>query len=630
MSSERKERGGFMGKILRVDLTKEKVHDEVIDPKIRRKYVGGLGLAAKIMCDELSPKTMPFDAESRLIFLTGPLTGTPTPGGCRYVVYTLNSFNPKFCSPGFGGGFWATELKRSGYDGIIVKGQSKKPVFLWVHDSKVEIRDAAPVWGKDTHETEDMLQDQIGPKACVASIGPAGENVVRGSVISNDKRHIAAKAGDVMGSKKLKAIVVGSGERISVPVADPEWARKIALTWRENLLKSASNRRKDAGNLRSWGKPEFFGDRSPWILWVKNLSDPAFAYEYGKGIWGVAEVSKIKPIPCFNCNIGCSYDCEIGSGPYKGKIVTLTGGAENYEGFAGNVGVSEGGTILYLTDLLDRWGVDARVGQAIALAYEAYEKGLLTKEDTEGLDLKWGNAEAAVELLKKIIKKEGIGEILEKGPKEAAKILSEKTGKDLKPLSTDIKNCPVISHDYRWSWQKTLSQAVGSFGPVSQGGNLDYGIEPDLGVTKPVKLFDPETAPQWVRISMIKKVFEDSLGVCWFNSTAVPGIMTMQPEMLSAVVGWDFTREEAELVGERIINLGRVFSMRRGLTAADDLDIGPRILEAPSAGLGKGHTPAPYIKKMVQDYYAVMGWDREKGKPTNAVLEKLGLSDLKE
>jgi aldehyde:ferredoxin oxidoreductase len=624
-----KKQGGYTGKVLRVDLTKEKVQDEIVDPGVRRKYIGGLGLAAKIMSDELSPKTMPFDDENRVIFMTGPLTGTPTPGSCRYVVYTLNPFNPKVCSPGYAGGFWATELKRSGYDGIIVQGKAKRPVFLWVHDGKAEIRDGAAVWGKDTHETEDLLQEQIGPRACVAAIGPAGENLIRGSVISNDKRHIAAKAGDVMGSKRLKAIVVGGGERIPVPVADLEWAKKIAADWRAALLKSASGRRKNAGNLYTWGKPEFFGDRSPWILWVKNLSDPAFAYEYGKGIWGNAEASKVKPIPCFNCNIGCAYDCEIGTGPYKGTAVTLTGGAENYEGFAGNIGVSDGGTILYLTDMLDRLGIDARVGQAIALAYEAYNKGLLTKKETEGLDLKWGNAEAAIALLKKVIKKEGIGAILEKGPKEAARILSEMTGNDLKPLSTDMKSCPVISHDYRWSWQKTLSQAVGSFGPVSQGGNLDYGTEPDLGVTKPVRLFDPEAAPQWVRVSMIKKVFEDSLGMCWFNSTAVSGIMTMQPAMLSAVVGWDFTREEAELVGERIINLAKVFSMRRGLTVEDDLDIGPRLIEAPSAGLGAGHTSAPYIKKMVEDYYAVMGWDRE-GRPTKAVLERLGLAELAE
>ena len=299
---------------------------------------------------------MPFDPDNRIILLTGPLTGTAAPASCRYVVYTLNSFNPKFCSPGYAGGFWAVELKRSGYDGIIVQGQSKKPVYLWVHDRKAEIRDAGDLWGKDTHETEDLVKEKIGDKASVAAIGPAGENLVHGSVISNDKRHIAAKAGEVLGSKRLKAIAVGGGERMTVPMANAGEARKIAVAWREALLKSASNRRKDAGNLRNWGKPEFFGDRSPWILWVKNLSDPAFAYEYGKGVWDVAASSKIKPVSCFNCNIGCAYDCVIGSGPYKGKAVTLTGGAENYEGFAGNIGVSDGGTVLYLTDLLDRLG----------------------------------------------------------------------------------------------------------------------------------------------------------------------------------------------------------------------------------------------------------------------------------
>jgi len=624
-------RGGYMGKILRVDLTKGSFRDEMLDQDVLRNYVGCLGVAAKIMYDEVRPEVMPYDAENRVIFMTGPLTGTAVPGSSRHVVYTLHTFNPKVSSPGYAGGFWAVELKRSGYDAIIIQGQSAKPVFLWVHDGNAEIRDAAKIWGKDTHETEDLVRELIGVKASVAAIGPAGENLVRGSIISNDKNHVASKAGDVLGSKRLKAIAVGGGTRKTIPIAHPEQGKQIVNQWREALHNStAYKRRKDAGNLRTWGNPEYFGDISPWILWVKNISDPEFAYEYGKAVWGVPETSKVTPVRCYNCTIGCAYDCEIGSGPYKGKRVTNGGGAQNYEGIGGNIGVSEGGTILYLTDLMDRLGLDSLVGHSIGMAYECYEKGLLTLEDTDGLELKWGNADAAIELLHKIIRKEGIGEILEKGSKEAARILSEKTGKDLRPFSTDVKGCPPVAHYYGWSWQKILSQMVCSFGPISQGGNLDFFPEPELGVSKPAKLFDNVSAPMLVRKSMIKKVFEDCFGVCTFNVQGVPGIMDLQPQMVSAVVGWDFNREKAELLGERVINLARMFNLRRGLKAEEDLECGLRFIDPPPAGLGKGHSVKPYLKQMVEDYYAVMGWDKATGKPTRATLERLGLGEMAE
>jgi aldehyde:ferredoxin oxidoreductase len=625
MSGSEKIKGGYMGKILRVDLTRGSLKDESLDAEVMRKYVGGLGLAAKIMYDEVPPQVTPYDPENRVVFTTGPLTGTVAPGSCRYAVLTLNAFNPKLCSPGYGGGVWAVELKRSGYDGIVIQGKSPKPVILWIHDGQVEIRDAAALWGKDTHETEDRVKELIGRKVSVLTIGPAGENMVRGGIVSNDKNHVASKAGDVLGSKKLKAIAVGGGARLEIPVADPERARKVATAWRESMEKSGAVRRRNAGNLRSWGKPEYFKDKSPWILWVKNLSDPEFAYEYGKAMWSVPETSKVKPVFCFNCNIGCAYDCDIGTGPYKGKKVTIAGGAENYEGFAGNIGVSDGGSVLYLTDLMDRIGLDSLAGQSIALAYECYEKGLLTKKETDGLELTWGNAEAAEKLLEKIVKKEGIGAILEKGSREAARILSEMTGKDLTPYSTDVKGCPAIAHHYRWSWQKILQQAVCSFGPVSQGGMLEFYADAELGMTAPAPLYDHETAPILVKKSMIKKVFEDCFGTCMFNVTGVPGVMGYHADMISAVTGWDYTREDEMELGERVVTLGRMFNLRRGLTAAEDLEFGPRFISTPEAGLGQGHSVKPFIEKMVQDFYEAMGWDKKSGKPTESTLERLGL-----
>jgi len=311
--------GGYMGKILRVDLTKENFKDEVIDPAILRQYVGGIGLGTKIIYDEVQPDVMPFDPDNRIVFMTGPLTGTAAPGSCRYEVHTLCTYNPKLCTSAYGGGFWAPELKWSGYDGIIIQGKSPNPVYLWIHDSKAEIRDASKIWGKDTHETEDLVREAIGAKVRVAAIGPAAENMMRGCIISNDKNHVASKGGEVLGSKNLKAIAVGGGKREPIPVFDPEGTKQLAKQWRESFSKGSGMRRKGAGNLRHWGNPEFFGDKSPWILWVKNMSDSEFAYEYGKAMWGVVEHSKVTPVLCYNCTIGCAYDCEIGSGPYKGE-----------------------------------------------------------------------------------------------------------------------------------------------------------------------------------------------------------------------------------------------------------------------------------------------------------------------
>lgn len=624
-------KGGYAGKVLRVDLTTGKTTGEAFREEILRKYIGSFGLATKIMFDEVPPNVRPFDPENRVIFMTGPLTGTVAPSSSRHVVLTLNTEVPKVMAPGYAGGFWAAYLKFSGYDGIIIQGAAKDPVYLWVHDDSAEILDAKKYWGKDTHETEDLIKKEIGDRrTSVSTIGPAGETLSLGSVVSNDKRHISSKGGAILGSKKLKAIAVGGGKRIKVPMADEQMARKLTKEWREAYDTSGNVRRNKGGNLLYWGHPKYFGENSPWILLVKNLSDPEFAYLYGKGLWDLARVSKVTPYYCYNCNVGCNYDCEIGSGPYKGTVVTITGGAENYEGLGGNIGVTDGGTVIYLTDLQDRLGFDAAtVGSTIALAYECYEKGLITKEDTDGLELKWGNADAAIKLLHKIIRREGFGAVLADGPKEAAKRISKISGKDAMKYCTHIKGGGWIAHDFRMSWETMLGQYTCPFGPVIHGLGPYLYREPDLEYPRPPKPYNPEEAPIGVRTTQLKKVFEDCLGVCWYITGGVPRMIRIAPKMLSAVTGWDFTWEEAKLVGERIVTLGRVFALRRGLRLKDDLDVGPRLLEAPIAGPGKGHPIEPYLENMVKGYYKVMGWDEETGVPTEKTLERLNIKELK-
>ncbi|MFQ6075067.1 MAG: aldehyde ferredoxin oxidoreductase family protein [Candidatus Bathyarchaeia archaeon] len=624
-------KGGYMGKILRVDLTTEKVTEETFEEGTLRKFVGGLGLATKIMYDEVSPNVRPFDPENRVVFMSGPLSGTAAPASSRHVVYTLNETIPRMCSPGFAGGFFAVYLKiKNGYDGIIVQGAAKNPTYLWIHDGQTEFLDAGKIWGKETFETEDMTKEQVGdPEASVSCIGPAGEKLMKGAIVLNDRRHHSTKGGAILGSKKLKAIAVGGKKKQKVPLADEKKALEVAREWRTTLLESwVGKRRSKAGNLRYWGHPKYFRERSPWILMVKNLSDPEFAYKYGWAFWRTVEASKVTPKYCFNCPIGCAYDIEIGVGPHKGKVFQQAGGAEHYEGTAGNVGVSEGGTVLATVDFLDRQGIDSCVGESIGLAFECYEKGLLTKEDTDGLELTWGNIDAARKLLKKMMNREGLGKVLAEGPKEAARIISEMSGKNAMDFAVHVKGSPIFAHDVRISFDAILGIATCNNGPILQGLGMLYDPEPDYGYPTVPYPFDPERAPLNVKLTQIKKIWEDCLGVCWFNTGCVRKITEYTPRMLSYVTGWKFSKEESDLVGERVAQTHRVFNLRRGLRAEDDFDIGPRVLNPPKAGLGKDAPIKPHLATMIRQYYKLMGWDEKTGVPLKETLARVGLPEL--
>jgi aldehyde:ferredoxin oxidoreductase len=624
-------KGGYMGKILRVDLTKEKAMDVKFGEETLRKFVGGLGFATKIMYDEVPPNVGPFDPENRIVFMTGPLAGTVAPASSRHVVYTLNETIPKMCSPGFAGGSFAAYLKmKNGYDGIIVQGAAKNPTYLWIHDGQTEFRDAGKAWGKDTFETEDTIKQEVGDQeTSMSCIGPAGEKLMKGAIVLNDRRHHSTKGGAILGSKKLKAIAVGGKKKTKIPVFDEEKTRKVAQEWRSSLLNNwIGQRRQNAGNLRYWGHPKFFKERSPWILMVKNFSDPEFAYKYGWGIWNMVEASKVTPKPCFNCAIGCAYDIEVGTGPYKGKVFQQAGGAEHYEGTAGNIGVSDGGTVMATVDFLDRTGIDSCVGETVSMAFEAYEKGWLTKDQTDGLELKWGNIEAAKEVLKKMMNKEGFGKILAEGPKEAARIISEMTGQNVYDLCMHVKGSPIFAHEVRITFDAILGIATCNNGPILQGLGMLYDPEPDLGYPTVPYPFDPEKAPSNVRSTQIKKIWEDCLGVCWFNTGCIPNITKYTPKAVSYVTGWKFSKKEADLVGDRIAQMHRVFNLRRGLRAQDDFDIGPRVLEPPKAGLGKDAPIKPHLPKMISDYYKLMGWNEKTGVPLKGTLVRVGLPEL--
>lgn len=617
-------KGGYMGKILRVDLSKDVIEEERLPEESElRKYIGCVGLGMKYLYDEVKPNVQPLNPANRLIFMTGPLTGTIIPAASNWSIVTLNYNTGYTAGTAHSHGMWGAFLKFSGFDGIIVQGASKRPVSLHIKDGRAELRDASNIWGKDTHETEDLLMEEIGDKELsIACIGPAGENLCRGALISNDKNHCGAKGGvgAVMGSKKLKAIAI-YGKKRSVTLAHPKEVLDISLNWRSHIFefeRNAAVRLKNGGITRSYHTLA-----EDCRLAGKNMTTTAFGVEYAKNFEELASLSLIRPKACFACPIACAYDITIGGeGPYRGQKFTMGGGGENTEGAAAMIGVLDAGAAFWLTDLYDKLGFDAGTGCAISFAYECYEKGILTKKDTDGLELKWGNAEAAATLLKKMIKQEGFGKVLAQGPKKAAEII----GGEAPKFAVHVKGTGWNVHDWRVSWQVVLGQAVAGAGPCHQGLGADVVVkEPDIGYEKLSTPFDPKETPKAVVKTQIKKLWEDCIGICWFVALGVPGVTEFSHKALSATVGWDFTLEEALSVGERVINLQRLFNMKRGLSFSHDIDVSPRILEAPPDGKAKGRPIGPHLEKMVKTYYGLMGWDKKDGRPLRKTLKRLGL-----
>ncbi|MFC2067262.1 aldehyde ferredoxin oxidoreductase family protein [Chloroflexota bacterium] len=606
----------YAGKILKVDLSGGKTEDIPLPAEdILRKYLGCWGLAMRFLYDILPPGYEPTDPENPLIYMTGPLTGLHVPCA-NNLTLTTKSFDTGLTGRAHTHGSFGPWLKFAGYDGLIVTGIASAPVYLWIHDGKVDIRDASHLWGKDTHETEDLVREELGePKASVAAIGPAGENLCAGALIANDRNHsLAHGGGGVMGAKKLKAIAVFSKER-PIRVFDGARLKEISKRWQAILESPNGYKERLGGGAIA---------RTDYQVVQKLTGVAAYNWrrplpEFGKGM----SQNKISPPTgkCWRCPIQCAYDVEVTSGPHKGCVATLCGGGEALEGSAGILGITEPGTVFYLTDLYDRLGAEgSTVGCTIAMAVEAYEKGLISKEDTDGLELSWENPEVAEQLLRKYVNRDGFGDILARGPLEAAEII----GGEAPNFAIHAKGAGIPLHDWRHMWGKLLSIFVTSVSGHAAHA-ADTISEPDAGY--PEKTYGPT---RWGKAEEVyrtgpHKWYQDSIGTCWFACSALPGMAELVSEALSAATGWDYTKEELLKAGERSSQLERVFNVRHGLRPEDDLCVGPRILEAPTWGLAEGKALGPYLKGMVKEYYKMMGWDWHTGKPVRRVLKALDL-----
>lgn len=603
--------GGIVGKLVRVDLSRHAVTTDEYSEEWLRKYVGGDGLAARILYDEMPPGISPLDPDSLLVVSAGPLAGTKVQAACGTSVAAVSPLSG-FIYNGHASGTFAPQLKFSGHDAIVISGMSEKPVYLWIHDGEVEIREASSLWGKDTLETDKSLKQQLqNDKLSTLCIGPAGENRVRIACIVNDETHVIGRGGlgAVMGSKNLKAIAVyGKGK---VPIADKEKFQELSAKWRKiNMENPTVQDLHKRGTLRVWNACYLMGD-----VPIKNFSTGVI-----EGWENLAPDNYISNMfkrhtTCWGCTVAHGKRLILKGGIYEGREVEYPE-YETTAAWGTNIGVTDPTVAAVGQEICDRYGLDCLgTSQAVSLAMECYERGLISTEKTDGLELNFGNYKAAFELVGKIAHREGFGKILAEGPALAAEYI----GGESSNFITCIKNMPIPMHDFRAFWGYALQYAIGSAGPAHEGGP----ISAEMNGTLP--RFSVDGKANAVIDGQALRCFANTLGICWYGAVGVS--QDMITDTLSAATGIRYTREDLRTIGLRLVNLRRAYNIRRGLTPKDDT-LSPRLLEAPPAGGAKGSKVN--IKAMVSEYYELMGWDSKTGKPYRRTLEKLGLADIAE
>lgn len=600
---------GLAGKILRVNLTSGSITKEPTPDDVFAGYIGARGVGAYLLLKELKAHTDPLGPDNKLIFLTGPVEGTLAPGANKITV-TFRSPLTGTYSFSLCGGHLAPEVKFAGYDGIIIEGRADRPVYLWIDDDRVSLKDASHLWGKLTHATEDAIRAELKDDAIrVACIGPAGEKLSRFACIQSDYHREFGRggAGAVMGAKNLKAIAVrGTG---SVEVADPEALE--ALTEKVYGILAANLK---ARARRYYGTPEMVDGTNGLGYWgTRNFSTGYF--EAGEKLNAASMKEKIfvGSLSCYACPIACGKVSFIRSGPYAGTMIE--GPEFESTGLLGaNCGVSDLEALVKAVEICDIYGLDTMSAGAVAsLAMECYEKGIITKEDTDGLELNFGNGEALVALMEKIARREGIGDLFAEGAKRAA----EKLG--VPELAMQVKGQEFATYEPRGCKGMGLTYAISPKG-------AHHMIAPTMGpetAGDASKRFAYKGKAALVRETQFLMAVVDSLSLCSSMRFALG--LKEQIDLYCAVTGLALDEAGAMLIGEKITNLERLFNLREGFDRKDDYLPSRMLKEKMPTGPSQGHLVE--LDPMLDEYYDLMGWDHE-GRPTENRLAELGLAEL--
>jgi len=606
---------GWCGKILRVDLSSGKITAETLDPKVARNYIGARGFGIYFLRKEVEPGCDPLSPGNKLIMAAGPLTGTAAPTGARYVVTTKSPLTGSItCSNS--GGYFPAELKKSGWDAIIIEGAAAEPIYLWINGDHAVLRCAKHLWGLTTHAADDALRAETQAKAKTAVIGPAGEKRVLFAAIMNDRDRAAGRAGvgAVMGAKNLKAVVVhGEGE---VSLADPS-AFKAANSKYRDAFKAKTQDNPPA--LRTHGTAiTVVGTQSHGVFPTRNFQQGTF--EGWESIYGETLTKKylVRAKPCFSCPIACGRVTRIPEGPFQGE-----GEGPEYEtvySLGSDCGVDDLSALTQANYVCNELGLDTiSMGSTIACAMELFEKGYLTETES-GMPIRWGDGHALVALTRMTGMRQGFGNLLAEGSLRLA------TRYGHPELAMVSKGLDFAGYDPRGEQGMGLAYATSPIGASHMRGDPAYFELLGVPVAADPHTWEdkPPLVAKWQDVFCVI----DAAGLCVFFSVRylVEQNLMVKPlgitELLNAATGAGYTPEEVERIGERIFNAERLFLLAAGFTRQDDT-LPPRITREPMpAGPAKGRVCQ--LEEMLGPYYRLRGWSVE-GVPSEAKLKELGL-----
>jgi aldehyde:ferredoxin oxidoreductase len=605
----------YTGKILHIDVTNRKTWVQKVSPEFLKRYLGGVGLATRLVYDNTPRGCDPLGPDNALCFACSAFAGTTMPVGTKHGVASKSPLTGMI-GDSLSGSHFSEMLRRAGWDGIVIKGQAPSWLVVFIDDEQVRFLDATPYLGKGTTATQEAIRTAIGDENVrVSAIGPAGEHIVRYALIDNDGRQVGRTGnGAVMGSKRIKAIAMRGSHPVTV--ADPDGLMEATL----KLIKVAQG----PGTLkyRELGTPSnVLSMNAIGVLPTRNFSETVF--EHAEEVSGerLRDQYRVKSVACSGCPIACEQWGAVREGKYKGARIGL-----DYEplfSLGPNCGIGSMPAVIKLTQTCDELGIDAMsAGVVVSWAMECYERGIFTQEQCDGLDLHFGNDEAAVTLLEKIARRDGIGDLLAEGVKRA----SERTGQGSEHFAMHSKGLEMPGYDVRSLKTFAMGLAVGT-----RGACHNRALSYELDIKGKVDRFT--VGPGRGKMAMESENFAcvlDCLVLCKFLRNCFDDFNTEVAQIYTMTTGIDLTPEELAAVGERVCNLKKAFNIREGWTRADDWLPG-RVLSDPiPSGPGAGVYITPdELNYLIDDYYQARGWTSE-GLIPRAKLVALDLADIAE
>ncbi len=605
---------GYWGKVLRINLTNKTFKIEDVPESTWKKFVGGAGFGAKILLEEVPPEVNPLSPENKIIFAVGPLQALRVPGSAKWSVITKSPLTNTFLDSA-ASEHWGLLLKGCGYDALILEGKSEMPIYLNITEDTVDFKDATHIWGKDTIETTRIVKGEINNKVSVVNIGPAGEIGNPIACITSDGRSFAGRggAGAVMGSKNLKAIAIFGKKQ--VPVYNLEEGRKKCIELMKALVKQGEEGTKygTTGGVETFEK---IGN-IPVKYWTKDRWPDV--KEIGREKYN--EIFEVKPYYCSNCPIGCHRYIKL----VEDDKITLEGNGPEYETTAmmgGSFLCTDLIAIAKANDICNRLGVDTiSAGAFISFLAECWEKSLISKEDTNGFEIEWGNGEVLIELTKQIAQLKGIGKWFKKGIKGAAKIIGPEAEENI----VQVKNMDYPAHDPRCFLSLGVNYATGTRGACHLRGNSGMNVYyQELHVGMKEAPNSVEKAALQAFICQNVSSFTNQATICMYMFGMGGLTITQLLEVFNFITGWDWTPEDLSNAGKRAFTIQRLINVRDGYSRKDDI-LPKKITIAAKKGPRAGKAPIPH-GRILDDYYKLRGWDNN-GLPTKECLQEIGLDE---